>query len=48
VYLADPDSNGVELYRDRPSGEWPRTDDGQIAFTTERLDLAGLLREAAR
>ena len=25
LYLRDPDENGVELYRDRPEGEWPRT-----------------------
>ena len=25
LYLKDPDQNGVELYRDRPADEWPRT-----------------------
>ena len=25
IYLRDPDDNGVELYRDRPREEWPRT-----------------------
>jgi catechol 2,3-dioxygenase len=25
LYLRDPDDNGVELYRDRPREEWPRT-----------------------
>ena len=24
IYLADPDGNGIELYRDRPEEEWPR------------------------
>src|SRR5437660_2188326 len=24
LYLRDPDSNGVELYWDRPEAEWPR------------------------
>src|SRR6266850_5542388 len=24
LYLRDPDHNGIELYRDRPSEEWPR------------------------
>ena len=23
LYLADPEDNGIELYRDRPRGEWP-------------------------
>jgi catechol 2,3-dioxygenase len=46
VYLRDPDGNGIELYRDRPRDEWPRTADGQIAMITKRLDLADLLAEA--
>jgi catechol 2,3-dioxygenase len=45
VYLADPDGNGIELYRDRPPAEWPRRD-GTLAMTTERLDVASLLRLA--
>ena len=45
LYLRDPDDNGVELYWDRPREEWPRTPDGGLAMTTERLDLASLLRE---
>ncbi len=44
VYLRDPDGNGVELYRDRPENEWPRTDDGTIAMHTRPLDLPALLR----
>jgi catechol 2,3-dioxygenase len=46
VYLRDPDGNGVELYRDRPTGEWPRDPDGGLAMVTRPLDLDGLLREA--
>lgn len=46
VYLADPDGNGLELYRDRAAEQWPRTAAGDIAMRTEPLDLAGLLREA--
>jgi catechol 2,3-dioxygenase len=30
LYLRDPDENGLELYRDRPPNEWPRTADGKI------------------
>ena len=45
LYLRDPDENGVELYRDRPESEWPRTPDGQLAMFTRRLDLDDLLRE---
>jgi catechol 2,3-dioxygenase len=43
LYLRDPDGNGVELYRDRPEAEWPRTSTGELAMVTERLDLADLL-----
>lgn len=46
LYLRDPDGNGVELYRDRPQAEWPRSADGELAMTTARLDLAALLAEA--
>ncbi len=46
LYLRDPDGNGVELYRDRPPAEWPRSAEGELAMFTRRLDLHGLLREA--
>ena len=47
LYLRDPDGNGVELYRDRPQDDWPRTPDGELAMVTEPLDLTALLAEAA-
>jgi len=43
LYLRDPDQNGVELYRDRPSEEWPRNADGSLAMFTRPLDLEDLL-----
>lgn len=46
LYLDDPDSNGVELYRDRHESEWPRNEDGSLMMYTRALDLKGLLREA--
>ena len=46
LYLRDPDQNGVELYWDRPQGQWPSTPDGKIAMYTRALDLHSLLREA--
>jgi catechol 2,3-dioxygenase len=45
LYLRDPDENGVELYRDRPSEQWPRNADGSLAMFTHRLDIDDLLRE---
>ena len=48
IYLRDPDGNGLELYRDRPPEQWPRTADGGLAMTTGPLELDALLREAPR
>ena len=47
LYLRDPDANGVELYRDRPPEQWPRTPAGGLAMFTRPLDLNGLLAEPA-
>ncbi|NHE56611.1 VOC family protein [Cyclobacterium plantarum] len=44
LYLDDPDSNGVELYCDRPREEWPLKPDGSLEMYTKRLDLEGLLK----
>ena len=46
LYLHDPDSNGVELYWDRPREQWPRTAAGEVAMFTRPLDLRALLGEA--
>jgi catechol 2,3-dioxygenase len=46
IYFEDPDGNGIEIYRDRPKDEWPRTPGGGIAMMTAPLDLEGLLAEA--
>lgn len=47
IYLRDPDGNGVEIYWDKPQGQWPRTPGGELAMFTHPLDLAALLRENA-
>jgi catechol 2,3-dioxygenase len=46
IYLADPDGNGIELYRYRPREEWPHDPDGKVAMMTIPLDLNALLAEA--
>ena len=47
IYLADPDTNGVELTWDRPQHAWPRHADGSLALAmADPLDLDQLLREA--
>lgn len=45
LYLRDPDQNGVELYWDRPQGDWPRSASGEIAMYTRALNLPSLLKE---
>ena len=47
LYLRDPDSNGVELYRDRPIEEWPRLSNGTFTMYTRPLDLRSLLADQA-
>ncbi len=44
LYLSDPDGNGIEIYRDRPRADWPRTN-GQIRMATDPLDLQDLIGE---
>jgi catechol 2,3-dioxygenase len=47
LYLRDPDSNGVELYCDRPREQWPRSREGEFVMYTRPLELESLLREPA-
>src|SRR5919201_2629416 len=42
LYLSDPDGNGLELYWDRPTEEWPLDAEGRLEFANRRLDLEGL------
>jgi catechol 2,3-dioxygenase len=46
LYLQDPEGNGVEIYRDRPRGEWPMTDDGGVGMDSLSLDLESLRSES--
>jgi catechol 2,3-dioxygenase len=46
LYLRDPDGNGVELYRDRPQAEWPRSASGELRMVNRPIDLEALLAEA--
>jgi catechol 2,3-dioxygenase len=45
IYFDDPDGNGVELYWDKPSHQWPVDDSGNLQMITEQLDIADLLNE---
>ena len=44
LYLADPDGNGIEVYRDRPREQWPFVN-GRLRMGTDPLDLESLLGE---
>jgi catechol 2,3-dioxygenase len=46
LYLADPDGNGIEIYRDRPRAEWPYAG-GHLRMGADPIDLEALLTEAA-
>lgn len=45
AYLADPEDNGIELYRDRPRREWQQRE-STILMASELLDVPALLAEA--
>jgi len=47
LYLADPDGNGIEIYRDRPRAEWPYVG-GQLHMGAEPVDFDNLLGEPIR
>lgn len=42
IYLADPEGNGIEVYRDRPRAEWKVTSAG-VEMASDPLDAEGLL-----
>lgn len=44
LYLNDPEGNGIEIYRDRPRGEWEYDRHG-LRMDTLPLDLEGVLSE---
>lgn len=43
VYLADPDGNGLEIYRDRPRDEWEWNRDHRVQMDTLPLDIDGVI-----
>lgn len=46
LYIADPDNNGIEIYRDRPRESWDRDEQGNYKMATDPIDWDGLLAEA--
>lgn len=47
LYISDPDGNGIEIYRDRPRDQWPRSGD-TLEMATLPLDIDDLLDELAQ
>lgn len=45
IYLADPDGNGIEIYRDRPRSEWQYDRSHNLRMATDPLDVQGVLGE---
>jgi len=45
LYLRDPENNGIEIYRDRPSEDWSRDNKGRLVMDSLPLDLQSLLSE---
>lgn len=45
VYLADPEGNGVEIYADRPTDQWP-TEGGGYRMASDPLDFRSLVEAA--
>jgi len=45
IYIRDPDFNGIEIYRDRPTSEW-NWKRGQIEMATLRLNTDDMLKES--
>jgi catechol 2,3-dioxygenase len=45
LYLADEDGNGIEIYRDRPRGEWPFVN-GELRMGADPIDFDDLLAAA--
>jgi catechol 2,3-dioxygenase len=46
IYIRDPDSNGIEIYRDRPYSEWKWSNGSQLQMATLPLNRADLLKES--
>lgn len=44
IYLADPDGNGIEIYRDRPRAQWEYPN-GKLNIGTAAMDVNGVLAE---
>lgn len=42
-YLTDPEGNGIEIYRDLPRNEWPRSANGELLAASNPIDFQGIM-----
>jgi catechol 2,3-dioxygenase len=42
LYLSDPEGNGIEIYADRPHGNW-KWRDGMVEMATHRMDIPAVV-----
>jgi catechol 2,3-dioxygenase len=43
IYFRDPDSNGIEIYWDKPKDQWPFDGNGNLKMVSDALNLNELL-----
>ncbi|MFK3939577.1 VOC family protein [Alkalihalobacillus sp. NPDC078783] len=46
LYLADPDGNGLEIYRDRDRSEWEVEQNGDYKMASDPINIESLIQEA--
>jgi catechol 2,3-dioxygenase len=46
LYLADPDGNGLEIYRDRDRSEWELEQNGDYKMASDPINIESLIQEA--
>ena len=47
LYFDDPDSNGIEIYWDKPRTDWPWQKDGTLKMVNDSFELQPFLAEAS-
>lgn len=48
LYFRDPERNGIEIYRDRPPGEWIFDNDGRVVMDVLSLNLDDVISELSK
>lgn len=48
IYISDPEGNGIEIYADRPHGDWAFESSGRVKMASDPFDLQALYDTAPR